>query len=80
MNNAKFLRTAFFIEHLRQLLLKVMFETCQNFTMKNKKLLLSFSGIFIDNLDHVHNWVGCFTNDNHQVKAVGKDYENVKPV
>ena len=37
INIAKFLRTAFFIEHLRKLIFKAMFETCQNFTMKNKK-------------------------------------------
>ena len=37
INIAKFLRTAFFIEHLRQLLFKAIFETCQNLTMKNKK-------------------------------------------
>ena len=29
-------RSSFFIEHLRQLLLKAMFETNQSFTMKNK--------------------------------------------
>ena len=60
MNLAKFLRTAFFIEHIRELLFKVTFETSQNFTMKNKKLLLSCPGVFINNLDHVYNWVGCF--------------------
>ena len=36
LNIAKFLRTAIFIEYLR-LLSKVMFETCQNFTRKNKR-------------------------------------------
>ena len=38
---AKFLRTSFFIEHLQQLLFKAMFETCQNFTMKNKNFIPS---------------------------------------
>ena len=37
INIAKFLRTAFFIEHLRWLLFKAMFETYQNFTKKDEK-------------------------------------------
>ena len=35
INIAKYLRTAFFIEHFQWLLFKAMFETCQN--LKNKK-------------------------------------------
>ena len=42
--------------------------------MKNKNdFYLTCSGFFIDDLDHVHNWVGRFT------KPDGKDYVNVKP-
>ena len=37
INIAKFLITAFFVEHLRWLHFKAMFETCQNFTMQNEK-------------------------------------------
>ena len=37
---------------------------------RTKKVLVSCSSFFIDNSDHVHNWV----------KAAGKDYVNVKPV
>ena len=61
------------------LLLNNLFETCWNFTLKNKKmLLLSCSGFFIDNLKY--NQINISTNDNDQVKAVGKDYMNVKPL
>ena len=27
---------------------------------EHKRLLLSCSGFYIDNLDHAHNWLGCF--------------------
>ena len=37
INIDKFLRTDFFIEHLRLLLFKAMFETCQRSTMKTKE-------------------------------------------
>ena len=37
---------------------------------RTKKVLVSCSGFFIDNVAHVHNWV----------KAAGKDDVNVKPV
>ena len=37
INIAKFLRTGLFIEFLRCLYFKAMFETCQNVTMKNEK-------------------------------------------
>ena len=49
---------------------------------EQKRLLISWSGFFIDNLDRVHNLVDCFvcTSDNDQIKPAGKDYLNVKPV
>ena len=57
-----------------------MFEIVRLHDEKQEKLLLSCSGLFIDNLEHVHNWVGCFFSDNDQVKAAGKYYVNVKLV
>ena len=27
---------------------------------EQKRFLISYPSFFIDNLDHVHNWVGCF--------------------
>ena len=42
INITAFLRTTFLIEHLRQLLFKAMVETCQNFTMKNKKGIIEY--------------------------------------
>ena len=53
-----------------------MFETCQDFTMKNNK-----KGFFIDNLEHFLNWVGCFYEEQWSsdlVRVAGKDYVNVK--
>ena len=56
-----------------------MFQTCQHFTMKNKK---GFKLLYLlyDNLDHVRNGLAISTGDNDQVKPAGKDYVNVKPV
>ena len=39
---------------------------------EKKRLLLSCSGFFINNLDQVYSWVDCFTSDNDQAKPVGK--------
>ena len=52
MNIANFLRTAFFMEHLWQLLFKVMFETCQNFTMKNKTSVKPVEKDYVNVNDH----------------------------
>ena len=60
MNIVEFLRTAFFIEHFWWLLFKVVWNLSELHHEEQKRLLLSCSGFFIDNLDHVHNWVGCF--------------------
>ena len=37
LNSVEFFRAAFFMEHIQWLLFKAMFDTCQNFTMKNEK-------------------------------------------
>ena len=81
MNIAKFLRTASFIEHRRKLLFKVMFDTCQNFIMKNKKDVykVSIASLLITWILLTSRWTAS-TVDNDQVKAVGKDYANAKPV
>ena len=74
-------QTAFFIEHLPWLLFKAMFETCQNFTMKNEK---GFYYVALASL--LITWImptieqAVSTSDNDQVKPAGKDYFNVKPV
>ena len=40
---------------------KVLFETCQNsIPWRTKKYFLISSGFLIDNLEHVHNWIGCY--------------------
>ena len=38
----------------------VMFETCQRHHEERERFLLSCSCFFIDNLEHVYNWIGCF--------------------
>ena len=49
-----------------------MFETCQNFTMKNKKGFYYKLLWLLNNLDHVHNCVGPFL----LVKPAGKDCDH----
>ena len=48
------------MEHLRWLLFKVVWNMSELHHEEQKRLLLSCSGFFTDNLDHVHNWAGCF--------------------
>ena len=60
MNIANFLRTAFLIEHFRLLLVKDVWNLSGLHHEEQKRLLLSWSGFFIHNLDHVHNQVRCF--------------------
>ena len=58
-----------------------MFENCQNVTMKNKKefLLIALASLLITwNMFTIGYAVS--TSDNDQVKTVGKDYVNMKPV
>ena len=58
-----------------------MFETCQNFTMKNKKDFYSavLASLLITWDIFTIEWA-VSTCDNDQVKAAGKYYVNVKPV
>ena len=60
---------------------KVMFEICQNFTMKNKKdfYAVALAFIFITWNMFKIGWAVSNSN-NDQVKTAGKDYVNVKPV
>ena len=54
-----------------------MFQTCQNFTMKNKKVALAFL-LIIWNIFTIGETVSA--GDNDKVKAGGKDFVNVKLV
>ena len=55
-----------------------MFETCQNFTMNNKKGF-AYASLLITWILFIIGYA-ISTSDNDQVKPAGKDYMNVKPV
>ena len=63
------------------MLFKVIFETCQNFTMKKKKAFDQVAlGSLLITLIMLSIGQAVSTSDNDQVKPVGKDYVDVKPV
>ena len=68
------------MEHIQWLLFKAMFDTCQNFTMKNEK---DFYYVALASL--MITWImftigqAALTIDSDQVKPAGKGFLNVKP-
>ena len=62
INIAKYLKSSFFYRtHLVAALKRYVGNLSELHHEEQKSILLSYSGIFIDKLDHVHNWVGCFS-------------------